>query len=91
MSSKCDFCSAPDPPHMEGSPSFDLAPGATSLGDWASCDECHQLIAGRRWRELEHRAVEAMKQRYPNHSQAQIMLAVRHLQNRFRARRHEVP
>ena len=44
----CDFCSAPDAGWRHPARSFIgyVAPGVVgeSVGDWAACQECHQLI-----------------------------------------------
>ena len=48
MACLCDFCSAPDARWRHPARSFIgyVAPGVVgeSVGDWAACQECHQLI-----------------------------------------------
>ena len=48
MACLCDFCSAPDAGWRHPARSFIgyVAPGVVgeSLGDWAACQECYQLI-----------------------------------------------
>jgi hypothetical protein len=88
VSGICDFCSAPDPPYLERSPTFEVI-GGVSEGDWASCEECHQLIAVRDWPALEKRGVKAMERKFPYAPPVVLEMSVKHLQTRFRANRAE--
>lgn len=62
MACLCDFCSAPDPEWRHPARSFVgyVACGIAgeSVGDWAACQECHQLIvSGDRVRLTERSVV----------------------------------
>lgn len=60
--SVCDFCQAP-PTWMHVAEEFGIGV-VTATGVevmtfdpwWAACDECHELVQGRKWGELAHRA-----------------------------------
>jgi len=65
----CDFCSSPTPQHIEIVPEFELVPAelsdddrpTESVGGWATCDTCHQMIAENRRTDLLRRGIEARK------------------------------
>ena len=73
----CDFCSSENPVWRHRAESFDLPPEyvhgvtrmrlfKTSLGDWAACEECHDLIVRSRWGELRDRSVRSFYARWPH-------------------------
>lgn len=64
----CDFCSSPNPQHVEIVPEFELVPAGIgddlptqSVGGWATCDTCHELVAENRRTDLLRRGVEASR------------------------------
>ena len=61
MACLCDFCSAPDAGWRHPARSFIgyVAPGVVgeSVGDWAACQECHQLIISGNRAGLTERSV----------------------------------
>ena len=85
----CDFCSAPDPPHLEPARDFEVSPGpvGVSTGGWASCQTCHELIARDDWLGLEARAIDAMRTSHPGASKRDLRLSVQTIQRQFRLHR----
>ena len=65
----CDFCSAPDAGWRHPARSFIgyVAPGVVgeSVGDWAACQECHQLIISGNRAALTERSVATFIARHP--------------------------
>jgi hypothetical protein len=61
MACLCDFCSDPDAAWRHPAQSFIgyVAPGVVgeSVGDWAACQQCHQLIVSDDRMRLTERSV----------------------------------
>lgn len=61
MACLCDFCSAPDARWRHPARSFIgyVVPGliGESVGDWAACHDCHQLIISNNRTGLTERSV----------------------------------
>lgn len=55
----CDFCSDPDPKHVEDAPDFDMGAHQQSKSGWATCETCHQMVVERRKSDLLRRALAA--------------------------------
>ena len=61
----CDFCSKPSPNWRYPASEFTTVPEpeqspATSIGDWAACDTCHDLIEASEWIGLCVRSTETL-------------------------------
>lgn len=82
----CDFCSVPGreqemwsypcAPHVHGVIVSDLPLGA-SRGDWAACENCHELIERNDRKALVERSVKLDWERHPElhaHPEAKAML-----------------
>ena len=69
MACLCDFCSAPDPEWRHPARSFVgyVAAGVVgeSVGDWAACQECHQLIVSGERVRLTERSVVTFIAKHP--------------------------
>ena len=69
MACLCDFCSAPDAGWRHPARSFIgyVARGVVgeSVGDWAACHECHQLIVSGDRARLTERSVLTFIARHP--------------------------
>ena len=69
MACLCNFCSAPDAGWRHPARSFVgyVAPGVVgeSVGDWAACHECHQLIISGDRAGLTERLVTTFIARHP--------------------------
>ncbi len=65
----CDFCSTPDAGWRHPARSFIgyITPGVVgeSVGDWAACQECHQLIVSGNRAALTERSVATFIARHP--------------------------
>ena len=59
MACLCDFCSAPDAGWRHPARSFTTFSGVVgeSVGDWAACQECHQLIVSDERARLTERSL----------------------------------
>lgn len=57
----CDFCSNPEPKHVEPVPDFSMEGDAVqdSIGGWATCQTCHEMIHRNERSRLLRRAIEA--------------------------------
>jgi hypothetical protein len=69
MACLCDFCSAPDPEWRHPARSFVgyVAAGVVgeSVGDWAACQQCHQLIVSGERVRLTERSVVTFIAKHP--------------------------
>jgi len=93
----CDFCSSDEPRHDEPCADVETDRGnlpmfggpyvANSIGAWASCETCHQLIAAGKWHTLERRATDAMCAKHPGFPRSRIAEGVQHMHATFRANR----
>jgi len=93
----CDFCSDEEPRYLEDCETFEsylwgegIDPNkpeyiGRSVGAWASCGPCHQLIAARKWRHLQNRAVEAMLRKHPDIPKNRVQKGVDIIHGTFRA------
>lgn len=61
----CDFCTTNQSPWVLPVKSFAVYPGGESLGDWAACQECAELINADDWDGLTRRAIEHYQRRNP--------------------------
>lgn len=56
----CDFCSDPNPKHTEMVPDFWMEyANQNSVGGWATCDTCHQMIVENKRTDLMRRGIES--------------------------------
>lgn len=60
---RCDFCFEDGPSWIVPARDFVITP-SRSVGDWAACDGCAQLIEGNRWNALEKRCVASWETRH---------------------------
>lgn len=68
LEGRCDFCSAPDPAWQLPVTdlgiliveSADAEVGHNSIGDWAACEECAELIRADRWDALTARSLRIL-------------------------------
>lgn len=92
----CDFCSEPHPAWIEDANTFNVAPDvpelprSVSVGGWASCDVCHELILKDRWIALEDRAFEKLRPKYPEQSRRQVRFGVQAIHRQFREHRTSI-
>jgi len=79
MACLCDFCSAPDAGWRHPARSFIgyVAPGVVgeSVGDWAACQECHNLIVSGNRAGLTERSVSTFIAMHPELGVDQAELA----------------
>jgi hypothetical protein len=65
----CDFCSGPRVAWRYPARSFVAyvvaSIGGESVGDWAACDECHDLIEASDREGLTERSLEALIEKHP--------------------------
>ncbi len=55
----CDFCSSQDVRWAYPAHDVDVDGGiASSIGAWATCETCHNLIESMDWEELGHRSYD---------------------------------
>lgn len=52
----CDFCSEPNPTWEFPAENF-MANGGLSVGGWAACEKCAELVCNRRWLDLAERSL----------------------------------
>lgn len=85
----CDFCSAQNPAWQYPALTF-LAYcishiGGESVGDWAACDACHQLIEAEDRRGLAQRSLQELILKHPETSSAatELYLELVELQQQF--------
>jgi len=89
----CDFCSSAEPRYLEDCETFEVvglndAGGMAYIGksdnDWAACEVCHQLVQGKKWRQLERRAVDAIQRKYPTMPRNRVQHGVQLIHGAFR-------
>lgn len=58
----CDFCSSKDVRWSYNAKDFihPFMPNTMSIGAWAACDECRELIESSHWSELAVRSIELL-------------------------------
>jgi hypothetical protein len=97
---KCDFCSSPDvrwafPANNTTTPVPLPKPNTAtfnSLGSWAACQLCHDLIVAGKRDELAERSARTMKQIYRTPGSISSLVAmIRPLHDDFWANRHGDP
>lgn len=64
IAGRCDFCYADGPEFVIPARDFEVVPGHESLGDWAACATCADLIGSDQWSRLVRRASEGYEQRH---------------------------
>lgn len=79
---RCDFCSATPPAYILPARDFRV-PGRRdmSMGNWAACEKCGELIKFRRWADVERRAVAAQRRRVSKFAPAVRQLVERELRH----------
>lgn len=94
---QCDFCSDEEPHYLEDCETFEsflwgegMDPNkpeyiGRSVGAWASCSACHQMVQARKWRALARRAVEAMQRKHPDIPKNRVQKGVELIHGTFRA------
>ena len=79
MACLCDFCSAPDAGWRHPARSFIgyVAPGIVgeSVGDWAACAQCHELIVSNDRAGLVERSLSALLAKQPELTEIRSELA----------------
>lgn len=58
MKYRCDFCVGPDQVLWDFPARDFYAPGGKSVGGWAACDTCHDLVEAADWGGLARRSVK---------------------------------
>lgn len=75
----CDFCSTPRVAWRYPARSFIAyivaSIGGESVGDWAACDECHDLIESVDSERLKERSLNALIERHPEMASVRDALA----------------
>ena len=84
----CDFCSAPKPARRYSCRPFKMTgPKLRSVGGWAACNACAELIDADRWEDLADRSVDSFLKKYPVIARERALREIQELHQQFRDNR----
>ena len=89
----CDFCAAPEPMWTYPATTFVMEhglggfDGSTSIGSWAACDTCHELIEADDYPALSERGTASQVQGLPSFIQVIVKAKVIEYHQQFKGNR----